>query len=321
MPRLLPWYGAVASAALALGFAAAGAADTLKVSAAGRDAFQNQVSEVGQTQGLFKKQGLELEMSYAEDAGAALASVIAGTADVGVSVGTLATLAASGKGAPVRILGSAVIGSPEFWYVRADSRIKGLKDAAGKSVAYGASGSASHLTLLGLQELYSAKLKPVATGGPAATLIQVMSGQVDIGYSIPPVAVAEFAAGKIRIIAHGNDLPALAGQTTRFIIANADTLAKRPDAVRRYMQGYRETVDWLFSADPQAIAAYANWAGVPEAVARRTRDEFMARDSVLPDRIAGLDAIVADAVTFGFLPAPLAPDQLKTLTQPQDPIR
>jgi NitT/TauT family transport system substrate-binding protein len=107
----------------------------------------------------------------------------------------------------------------------------------------------------------------------------------------------------------------------RFIVVNADALAKRPDAFRRYMQGYRDMVDWMFSSDPQAVAAYAKWAGVSESVARRTRDDFILKQNALPDQISGMDAIMADAVTYKFLPAPLTPEQLKTLIQLQEPIR
>ena len=88
---------------------------------------------------------------------------------------------------------------------------------------------------------------------------------------------------------------------------------------RRYLQGYRDTVEWLFSSDPQSTAAYAGWAGIPESVARRTRDDFIVKQSVLPDRISGLDAILADAVTYRFIAAPLAAEQVKTLIGPQPP--
>src|SRR5262249_49245886 len=111
--------------------------------------------------------------------------------------------------------------------------------------------------------------------------------------------------------------PALAKQTTRFIVASADALQQRPDAVRRFMLGYRETVDWLFSSDPQALAAAAKWAGVSESVARRMLGDLVRRESMLPDPIAGLDAIMADAVTYKFINAPLTPEQIKTLIQPQ----
>ena len=310
-----------AAAALLLAHAAAFAQETLKVSVAGRGAFENQVSEVGQQQGFFKKHGLTLEVLYTKGSGETLAAVTTGAADVGVSIGTLGALGAFGKGAPIRLIGGSMIGVSEFWYVPVNSPIKSLKQAAGKTVAHSATGSASNLMVLALQELHGVKVKPVATGNPMATLAQVMSGQLDVGYSVPPVAVAELEQGKIRIVGRGNDIPAVANQTVRFIVANADALGRRPDAFRRYMQGYCDTVEWMFSPDPQALAAYSAWAGVPEGVARRTRDDFMRRENMLPDQLSGLDAVMADAVTYKFIPAPLDAETLKTLLQLQEPIR
>jgi NitT/TauT family transport system substrate-binding protein len=60
---------------------------------------------------------------------------------------------------------------------------------------------------------------------------------------------------------------------------------------------------------------------VSESVARRTRDDFILKQNALPDQISGMDAIMADAVTYKFLPAPLTAEQLKTLIQLQEPIR
>jgi NitT/TauT family transport system substrate-binding protein len=309
------------AAAVVLIHSAAAAEDALKVSVASRGAFENQVSEVGERQGFFKKHGLALEVLYSRGSRETLAAVTTGAADIGTSVGTLAALGAFGKGAPIRLIGGSMIGVSEFWYVPVNSPIKSLKQAAGKTVAHSATGSASNLMVLALQELHGIKVRPVATGNPAATFAQMMSGQVDVGYSVPPFAVAELEQGKIRIIARGNDIPALAKQTVRFIVANADALGKRPDAFRRYMQGYRDTVEWIFSPDPQALAAYSAWAGVPEGVARRTRDDFMRRENMLPDQLSGLDAVMAHAVTYKFIPAPLDAEALKTLLQLQEPIR
>jgi NitT/TauT family transport system substrate-binding protein len=310
---------ATALATTVFAHAAASAQEQLKVSVAGRGGFDNQVSEVGQQQGLFKQHGLALEVRYSQGGGETLQAVIAGAADVGVPVGTLATLGAFAKGAPIRVVGGAMIGAAEFWYVPANSRIKSLKEAAGRKVAYAASGTASNLMVLGFQELHGVKFQPVATGDPAATLARVMGGQVDVGYSVPPFGIAELEQEKIRIVGRGNDLPALARQTVRFIVVNAHALEQRPDVVRRYLQGYRDTVEWLFSSDPQAIAAHAQWAGVPDSVARRTRDDFIVKQSVLPDQIPGLDAIMTDAATYKIIGAPLTAEQARTLIQLQPP--
>jgi ABC-type nitrate/sulfonate/bicarbonate transport system substrate-binding protein len=309
--------GAAALAIAVLAHAAASADDLLKVSVGGRAAFENQGAEAGREQGIFKRHGLDLEVRTAQSGDETLAAVVSGAADVGISAGTLATIAAFAKGAPVRVIGSAMIGAAEFWYVPASSRIKTMKDATGKTVAYSASGTATSLMVLGLQELHGIKLKAVPTGDPAATLALVMNGKVDVGYSVPPFGLAELEQGKIRIVARASDLSALAKQTVRVIVAHADALQTRPDAMRRFMQGYRDTVDWLFSSDPQAIAASAKWAGVPEGIARLMRDDFIRREAMLPDQIAGLDAILADAATYKVLNAPLTSERIKTMLQLQ----
>ena len=146
---------------------------------------------MGQQQGFFRKHGLALEVLYTQGGGETLRTVISGAVDVGISIGTLGALGAFAKGAPIRVVGGAMIGATEFWYVPVNSPIKSLREAAGKKVAYSTTGASSNLMVLGFQELYGIKLQPVATGNPAATLTRVMSGQVDVGYSVPPFAVAE----------------------------------------------------------------------------------------------------------------------------------
>jgi NitT/TauT family transport system substrate-binding protein len=37
--------------------------------------------------------------------------------------------------------------------------------------------------------VFGVTYKPVATGSPASTLTQVMSGQIDVGWTSPPFAV------------------------------------------------------------------------------------------------------------------------------------
>ena len=55
------------------------------------------------------------------------------------------------------------------------------------------------------------------------------------------------------------------------------------------MKAYRETIDWLYSDDPAALKTYADFVGIPVAMAKRTRDDFFPKAAVDPDRIVGLD--------------------------------
>ena len=64
------------------------------------------------------------------------------------------------------------------------------------------------------------------------------------------------------------------------------------------MQAYRETVEWMYS-DPAALKAYAEFAGMPEEVARRMRDDFYTKDMLSPNSIVGLDAIAKEAERSG----------------------
>ena len=294
--------------------------DQLKIAVGARGAYENQISEVGQEQGFFKKRGLKLDVLYTQGGGESLQAVISGSVDIGISIGTLGALGAYAKGAPIRVIANSMVGPYEFWYVRAESPIKTFKDAAGKTVAYSTKGSSTYLMVLTLEQQFGVKVEPTATGNPVATLTQVMSGQIDVGYTTPPLVLDALAAGKIRRIARSDDIPAMAKQTVRFVLANADALAKRPDVFRRYMQGYRDVIDWMYT-DPAAIPAYAKWSGVSEDVAKWTRDDYVPKDRVNPNRVEGLEEMMADAVAYKFLSAPLSAEQLKTLIQLQEPIK
>ena len=95
---------------------------------------------------------------------------------------------------------------------------------------------------------YDLKAKPIATGGPPATLTQVMSDQIDVGWSAPPVGLDLLDQGRIRLLATGNDT-LFRDQTVRLLLSNVQTLQTRKAVIDRYLKAYRETIDWMYS-DP-----------------------------------------------------------------------
>jgi NitT/TauT family transport system substrate-binding protein len=298
---------------------AAVAQDKLKVAIGQKGTFENAVAELGQNAGFFKKHGIVLDILYTQGGGETQQAVISGSVEIGGGVGTHGVLGAFGKGAPVRIIGNAMTGASDlFWYVRPDSPIKSIKEAEGKTVAYSTTGSSTHSIVLAFQKQLAPGIKPVATGSPPATFTQTMSGQIDVGWSTAGFGIIQ--EGKIRRIAWGSDVPDFRDQTVRVLIANAGELEKRKDVFARYMQAYREALDWLYS-DPAAVKAAAEWTVVPEAAIPRLREEFYPKQSIEPDKISGLDRIVADAVTLKFLSAPLSEAQLKEVVQIPPPIK
>ena len=308
----------IAFAAVAIGIAAqsAIAQDTLKVAAGQRGNWDTSISEVGQRAGIFKKHGIVLEILWTQGGGETQQAVISGSVDVGVAAGIMGALSAYSKGAPVRILSAETTGASDlFWYVPAASPIKSLKDTDGKTIAYSTNGSSTHGIVTAFMKQYNLTAKPTGTGGPAPTLTQVMSGQIDVGWSAPPFGLPQLDEGKIRIIASGNDAAVFKGQTVRVNITNTQTLANRKAVLDRYMKAYRETIDWMYSNDPAALQTYADFVGIPVATARRTRDDFFPRSSVDPDRVVGIDTIVPDAVALKYTAAPLSKEQLAELIQ------
>ena len=302
--------------ALVLGVGSALADDTLKVVIGQINNWENQAPTLGQDAGIFKKHGIVLENTGTQGAGETIQAVISGSADIGAGVGAAGVMRAFSKGAPVRILAPAFTGTGDlFWYVKADSKIQSLKDATPETtIAYSTNGSSSNNIVVAFVTELGAKAKPTATGGPAATLTAVMSGQVDIGWAAPPFGLREIKEGKICIVAKGSDVPSLRGQTVRTLIVNADSLKTKRDAIMRFMDAYRESVDWMYS-DPKAVEMYSKKLNQPVELLKESMDKFQPKETLQTDKFADLDGAIADAVKLKFLEQPLTKEQVTELLQ------
>lgn len=305
MNRLL--LGAIAAAALAM----PAWAETLKLAVGQRGNWDTSVAELGQRAGIFKKHGLELEILYTSGGGETQQAVVSRSVDVGVAAGTLGVLGAASKGAPVRIIGAQTTGAADmYWYVPASSPLKSVAELAGKTVAFSTVGSSTDMVGRMAMAQFGIPFQMVATGSPPATFTQAMSGQIDVGWAAAPFGVEALREGKTRIVLRGGDVRAASDQTIRVLLTHAAVLTQKRAALREFMAAYRETIEAMYS-DDAVLRSYAEFAGVPEPVARQTRDQFFPKAAIDPDRINGLDAIMQDGVRFKFMAAPLSPDQVR----------
>lgn len=291
----------------------AAAQTTIKVAIGQKDNWENQAAQLGVDAGIFKKHGLDLDVLATQGGGETLQAVVSGSVDVGIGAGTLGSMSAFQKGAPVRAIANATTGSGDvYFYVLADSPIKSLKDVTDTtSIAYSTNGSSTHNMVLEFQKVFNPKAKIVAAGGPAATLTQILTKQIDVGWSSPPFGLAEVEDGKIRIVGRGSDAPSTRNTTIRVQIANAQSIDGKKDAMQRFMKAYRESLDYMYS-DPKALELYAAKLKIPVARAKKARDDFYPKDALDPDRLSGIDQMMADAVSTKFLSQPLTPEQQKT---------
>ena len=300
--------------ALAVTICNASAEDTLKVAIPQRGAWDAGIAELGQRGGIFKKHGLDLDILYTSAGPESIQAVIGGSIDVAVASGVSAAIGTFAKGAPIRIISSEMTGAPDlYWYVPAASPIHKIEDMNGKTVAYSLTGSSSHASLLALIAQYHLTAKPVSTGNIAATITQTMTGQVDVGFGAAPFGLDLVEAGKARIIATGNDVAALRTRAVRVNVTGASTLQNKHDAIVRFMQAYKETVDWMYSS-PEALKVYGEYSKLPDNIVQRVL-KLVPKEALQTDQVMGINDIMADAVTQKFISAPLTADQLKELIQ------
>ena len=192
------------------------AAETLKIASPIRGSWEGAIPELGKQAGIFRKYDLDLDILYTQGGGETLQVVISGSVDIGLSAGVLGSLGAYGKGAPLRIVGASSTGSREtFWWVAAKSPLQSMREVDGQSIAYSTTGASSHITVLRFISEYGLKAKPVATGDVPGTITQVMSGQVDIGWSVAPFVLDLLSTSAARMIARASDIAAIREQCRR----------------------------------------------------------------------------------------------------------
>jgi NitT/TauT family transport system substrate-binding protein len=304
----------LAAAALAIAAASSNAlaqTQKLKVAIPQKGFWDSSWVEFGEAAGFFKQAGLEIEAFYTEGGAQTVATVVSGSVDIALSngiLGAISTYVKGGDATPYRVISAEMTGAHElFWYVKADSPYKALKDIPeGKTVAFSSPGSSSHLILLTLLRQTGSKAKPLPVGGAPASYTQTMTGQVDAGWSVVPFRLQDVQDGKVRIIARSSDAAELKNQTIRVNLANVESLKTKRAAIVKFMQVIQKSIDWGYS-NPQAIEIFAKNMKVPNAIAKKAVDEFYPKSAVQLGEIRDLQRSLKDALDFKMIPSAKTP--------------
>jgi len=306
-------------AALAMLIAATSAslaAEKLKVAIPQKGFWDSSWVEFGEAAGFFKEAGLEIEVFYTEGGAQTVATVVSGSVDIAMSNGILGAIGAYVKGGdatPYRIISAEMTGAHElFWWVKADSSIKSLKEADGKTIAFSSPGSSSNLILLTLLRQAQSKAKPVPTGGVPSTYTQTMTGQIDIGWSVVPFALKDVNDGKIRIVARARDATELQNQTIRANLANVNSLKTKRESIVKFMQVIQKSIDWAYT-NPQAIDIFAKNMKVDRAIAKKAVDEYYPKAAMQLGEIRDLERSLKDALDYKFIASPKTPKDIAGL--------
>lgn len=263
--------------------------------------------------GIFRKNGIDVDITWTRGGAETLQTLVTDSADVAIANGILGVIGAASKGAPVKIVSAQMTGAGDlFWYVKADSPIKSMKDMEGRTMGYSRPGSSTDLVGRALAEHFKVKPKHISTGGIPDTRTQVMSGQVDAGWSAAPFNFDLVGEGKIRVIAKGSDVPSLNEQTVRVNVASVKFLTQKRDVARRFMKGYHEAIEWVYANPDKSTAFYAAFNKTTPQIARQTLEAF-AKSAVAPWPVKGLKQNIAEAVQNKQLAKPMSEAEAEKL--------
>jgi NitT/TauT family transport system substrate-binding protein len=142
---------------------------------------------VAMEKGFFKKNGVDVTgILTAAGGGTAVRNTLAGGIPFG-EVSLAAAVQAINAGQKLIIIGAGAWSvADQMWLVKKDSNLKGIKDLAGKQIAYTAPGSVSNmLILMALKAngMTAQQVKLVPAGDLGANIAAVGSGAVDAGFS------------------------------------------------------------------------------------------------------------------------------------------
>jgi NitT/TauT family transport system substrate-binding protein len=263
----------LALAAAVLAIQGSQAAVPLRVGKASPTAATMVPLEVGATEGLFAKQGLELQI-YDFAGGAKLhQAMAAGSLDIGVGAGTDLALLAKGSpelavcngAGPLLFIGMAV---PK------DSTATSLADLKGARIGVTTVNSLTYWLALELARQRgwgAAGVTPIAIGGASSSILAAFrTHMVDAGIVATGLAFQMEDQGEGRLLAPVSSWAGDLGGST--IFATRALIASDPDAIRRFLQGWFDAVRFMRANRDETVRIAAHMTGLPLSVQAREYD-------------------------------------------------
>lgn len=302
------WLTYLGLALTALAPASSAAAQTKLAVAKVANDFALSMVDYGNKLGTFHKNGLDVQVSRITQA-KMVQAVIAGSIDMALASG--ATLAFAAKGAPLTGV-AALSGPPSILVlvVGTDSPIKSLDQLRDRTIAVSNLGSLTDwaVSQIAVHENWApSAIKRVSVGSTAARVAALRTGAAD-------GAVVDIATG-LNLETHGDGkiLVNFGDLITRFqnqIVYASNALIKNdPDAVRRFVRAWFETIDHARTHKSETVAFAQQELGIAPGIAEQVYDKLMPGGFFSTD--GRFDAAALDAMSKNFV-------EMKLLDHPVD---
>jgi NitT/TauT family transport system substrate-binding protein len=230
---------------------------------------QNQMiylpTTLAQELGMYRDEGLDVELQDFAGGAKALQALVGGSADVvsGFYDHTI-QMAAEGRALTafvtmIRFPGLVLVTSPQ-----SAATVTTIENLKGRTVGVTTAGSSSQMLLTYLLQRHGVAADAVsitAIGNAATAIAAIEHGRVDAGMMADPsFTLVSRRNPSLRVLA---DLRTEAGVSAAFgthsypgavLYASADWIRANPDATRRLARAITRTLDWMHSHTPQQIA-------------------------------------------------------------------
>jgi NitT/TauT family transport system substrate-binding protein len=287
---------------------------TLRLGKAQANQFAFLPADIGVEAGIFKKHGIDLDISaFAGDA-KMVQALTAGSLDV--ALGGSPSFAAIVKGAPMKAV-AVFSGAPNIIMltVLKDGPLKTVDDLRARTVSVSGAGS---LTFWLTQQLSrrlgwgedGIKITPL--GASEAQIAALMTHQID-GTTTDSVTVEKFVeSGNGRILVKFGDY--FPDFVSSCIYASDNLIANNPDALRAFLAGWFETIAYMGSHRQASIDFTVKQTGMSAGVAGAIYDDTMPTMS-LDGRFnpKALDVLASSFVDTKLLPS--KPDMSQLFTE------
>jgi NitT/TauT family transport system substrate-binding protein len=231
--------------------------------------------DVGMQSGIFKKHGLNVEIT-AFGGGARLQQAMAADS-IDVGLGSGPEMAYIEKGAPVKAV-AMVVGPPVYLVllVRPDSPIKTVAELKGKKVNVSSVRSLTGWLVgeLSRQQGWGPRGIELVNFSPSRTAIAVMkTGQIDGMMTDMTFALRAEQNREGKIFVRFGDL--VKDFHTHVVFASDKLIARRPQSIRNFLLGWFETIEFMRANKEATVKVAMQVLGLDESIASQAYDNLM----------------------------------------------
>lgn len=270
------WARAIAALIVAaLAAAPAHAQTKVRIGKAQAQNFAFMPVDIGTAAGVFKKYGIEPEISVFAGDAKMIQAMTANSIDIALGGGP--TIAFEVKGAPMMAV-APIADAPRtmMLVVAKDGPVKSEDDLKGRTVSVSTPGSLTYWLAQGLSRAHgwgSNGIKIAPLGSTTAQAAALRAHQIDgtVTESSTVLSLVEEGSGRI-LVRFGERIPDF---HVHMIFATNTFLTGKPDAARGFLKAWFESVQYMRDHRDETIAAAMRIADCSHFVAASNYDEIM----------------------------------------------